>query len=68
MTTPRRERTSKKAGPSKEELAELEKNLQNFYGVKENADKVLPILKHSGLVSGRLLEFFVVTFSKQNKV
>jgi len=65
MSTPRR---SSKRGPQPGDLNALKASLTEFYSKKENADKVLPILNRKGPVSGRLLEFFVVNFSKQNGV
>ena len=55
--------------PAARNLVELlESSLMDFYSKNENAEKILPILKRTSPVSLRLLEFFVVTFSRYNNV
>jgi hypothetical protein len=61
-------KSGQKIGSKTADLTELKKSLNHFYSKREHADKVLPILNRQGPVSGRLLEYFVVNFSKQNKV
>lgn len=46
----------------------LEQQLREFYGKEENVERILPILNRSSPVSRRLLEYFVVNFSKHNRV
>jgi hypothetical protein len=46
----------------------LESSLMDFYSRRENAEKILPIIKRTSPVSLRLLDFFVVVFSRYNNV
>ena len=61
-----------KAGCEKREKdrmqQELERTLAEFYGKRENVERILPILNHTSPMSFRLLDFFVVNFARQNKV
>ena len=55
--------------PSSRNMVELlESSLLDFYSRRENAEKILPIIKRTSPVSLRLLDFFVVSFSRYNNV
>jgi hypothetical protein len=53
---------------ARRDLTDLESQLGEFYSKKENAERVLPVLNRVSPVSLRLLEYFVVNFSKHSKV
>jgi len=51
---------------SKKDL--LMQSLINFFAVKENLDKVIPIITGKSKISLRILDWFVTNFSKKNNI
>jgi hypothetical protein len=46
----------------------LKESLVTFYSNKENAARVIPIIKQEAPISLRLLEYFVVNYAKENRI
>ncbi|KAI8998445.1 hypothetical protein BC832DRAFT_236623 [Gaertneriomyces semiglobifer] len=63
-----RQKTDRARGPSDVVVNLLHNSLVDFYSKPENVDKVLPFINRTSKISLRLLDHFVVNYSRYNEV